>query len=273
MLHGFGPASAGRPVTGPTLFTPESTLLGSRPLTPVSPADVPDGEAGSTFRPMPLLLPPRERRPFPRHRTSSANKEPFTGPSNSPGVATWFVLSAPIRLWLPFFADLLPRAESPWAPPAATGGACLDLTSLGDFCNHTKGRAHRANVRTSREAPFLGPRIPRVPKASESRERWSESSTRKRRPHRPKSSKSACARRQQRPTRAPSSAPGSSSGFLSELESPRENRSTKTLPRTGRANGAGLWKGRGHFPLPGSTAGMPFPPDRHPIPTRGQVSK
>jgi hypothetical protein len=56
-----------------------------RPLTSVSPADFPDGEAGSTFQPMPLSLPPRERRLFPRHRTPSASKEPFSGPSSSPG--------------------------------------------------------------------------------------------------------------------------------------------------------------------------------------------
>jgi hypothetical protein len=172
LLHGFGLASAGSPCSGSDALCARVHASGVRPLTPVSPADVPGGEAGSTFRPMPLPLPPREGRRFPRHRTSSASKEPFSGPSNSPGVATRLVLSPPFRLWLPFFAGLLPRAESPWAPPAATGGACLDLTTLVDFCNHTKGRAHRANVRTSREAPFLGPRIPRTPKDPESRERW-----------------------------------------------------------------------------------------------------
>jgi hypothetical protein len=143
---------------------PGSVLFEVRPLTPVSPVDFPDGEAGSTFRPMPLLLPPRERRRFPRHRTPSATKEPFAGPSNSPGVATRLALSPPFHLWLPIFAGLLPRAESPWAPPAATGEAYLNLTTLADFCNHTEGRAHRANVRTSREAPFLGLQVPGAPK-------------------------------------------------------------------------------------------------------------
>lgn len=156
-------ASAGAPGAGPTFFAPESTLLGARPLTPVSPAGFPDGEAGFTFQPMSLRLSPRERRRFPRHRTPSASKGAFLGPLDSPGVATWLVLSTPVHLWLPFFAALLPRAESPWAPPAATGEACLNLTSLSDFCNHTKDRAHQANVRTSREAPFLGLRIPESP--------------------------------------------------------------------------------------------------------------
>jgi hypothetical protein len=113
---------------------------------------------------MPLLLPSRERRRVVRHQTPSATKEPFPGPSDATrGVATRWAFSPPFHLRLPFFADLLPRAESPWALPAATGRARLDLTTLDDFCNHTKGRAHRADVRTSREAPFLGPRIPGRP--------------------------------------------------------------------------------------------------------------
>jgi hypothetical protein len=128
-------------------------------------------QAGSSFGPMPLLLPPRERRRFPRHRTSSATKEPSSGPSDAPGVATRSVLSTSLHRWLPFFAVLLPLAESPWAPPAATGGACLDLTPLDDFCNHTKGRAHRANVRSSHDAPFLGHRSPSAPKDPGNRER------------------------------------------------------------------------------------------------------
>jgi hypothetical protein len=120
---------------------------------------------------MPLPLPPREWRRLPRHRTSSASKEPFAGPLSSPDVATRLALSTPVHLWLPFFAGLSPRAESPWASPAATGEACLDLTSLDDFCNHTEGRAHRADVRTSREAPFLGLRILEAPKGPEVCER------------------------------------------------------------------------------------------------------
>jgi hypothetical protein len=49
----------------------------------------------------------------------------------------------------PVLADFLLWARPPWAPPAATGEACLDPMSLPGFCNHAKGRAHRANVRTS----------------------------------------------------------------------------------------------------------------------------
>ena len=68
------------PGAGPTLVTPESTLLGVRPLTPVSLADLPDGEAGSILQPMSLRLPPRERRWFPQHRTPSASKGAVRGP-------------------------------------------------------------------------------------------------------------------------------------------------------------------------------------------------
>jgi len=171
LLHGFGLASAGCPLPGPTVFAPESARLGA----PTSDARValrcPDSQAGSSFGPMPLLLPPRERRRVPRHRTSSATKEPSSDPSDAPGVATRSVLSTPLHRWLPFFAVLLPLAESPWAPPAATGGACLDLTPLDDFCNHTEGRAHQANVRSSHEAPFLGRRSPSAPKDPGNRER------------------------------------------------------------------------------------------------------
>jgi hypothetical protein len=140
---------------GPDAVHAKLTLLENRPVTSVSPAEFSDGEAGLLFWPMSLPLPPRERQPFSRHRTPSASKEPFAGPSDSPGVATRIVLSTPFHPWLPFFADLALWARSPWAPPAATGGAYLDLTSLPDFCNHTKDRAHWANVRTSSEAPFL----------------------------------------------------------------------------------------------------------------------
>jgi hypothetical protein len=222
-------------------LTPGFRASEVRPLTPVSPVDFPDGEAGFISQPMPLLLPPRERRRFPRHRTPSATKEPFTGPLSSPGVATRLARSPPFHLWLPFFAGLLPRAESPWAPPAATGGACLNLTTLDDFCNHTKGRAHRADVRTSREKPFLGPRTPEAPKSSEiEMSGWVESSTRERWPDRPELIESACARRQQWPTQAPPSTPVSSNGCLPKLESPRGSRPTKTPSPTHRANGTGL---------------------------------
>jgi len=112
---------------------------------------------------MPLLLPPRERRRFPRHRTPSVSKGPSSGPSDVPGAGTRLALSTSFHRRLPFLAVLMPLAESPWAPSATTDGACLDLTPLPDFCNHTEGRAHRTNVRSSREAPFLGLRSPGAP--------------------------------------------------------------------------------------------------------------
>lgn len=53
-----------------------------------------------------------------------------------------------------FASGLGPRARSPWDPPAATSGSCLDRTSPADFCNHTEARAHRANAGTSHAVPF-----------------------------------------------------------------------------------------------------------------------
>lgn len=184
-------------------------------------------------------------------------------------VATRLAQSTSLHRWLPFLAVLLPLAESPWAPPAATGGACLDLTPLPDFCNHTKGRAHRANVRSSRGAPFLGPRRPGAPKDPGNRERRVNTGTARRQSRRPKSPESACARRQQRPTLTPPSAPLSSDSRAREMELSSKGRPTKTHPRTNRTNGTGLWRDPRHFPLPGGQAGTPFLPDRHPRPTRG----
>lgn len=50
--------------------------------------------------------------------------------------------STPFRPRLPFLAGLPPGARSPWAPPAATGGACLDPTSLADFCQPSRMPGH-----------------------------------------------------------------------------------------------------------------------------------
>jgi len=58
----------------------------------------------------------------------------------------------------PFLAGFLLWARPPWAPPAATGEACLGPMSLPGFCNHTKDRAHRANVRTSHRSSVSGVR-------------------------------------------------------------------------------------------------------------------
>jgi hypothetical protein len=234
------------------------TRCRNQPVTPMSPVEFSSTGAGFLFRPMPLSPPPRERQPFSRHWTPSASKQPSSGSSVSPRVAAGFDLSTPFHSRLPFFAGLLPRARSPWAPPAATVGACLDLTPLPDFCNHTEGRAHWTDVRTSSKAPFLALPRPSSPKGSGIVERRGESSAQERRPGRPKSSESACARRQQRPTRAPSSAPVSSFGLLLRLEPSRAGRPTKTHPRTCRANGTGPWRGRGHFPPSESPGGLPF---------------
>lgn len=58
---------------------------GIRPLAPVSLADATGGEASLVFQPMPLPRPPRERRPFPRHRTPSASEQPSSGPLDPTG--------------------------------------------------------------------------------------------------------------------------------------------------------------------------------------------
>jgi hypothetical protein len=84
------------------------TLFRDRPVTPASPVEFSSTGAGFLFRPMPLPLPPRERQPFPRHRTPPASKQPFSGPLVSPRVATGLVLSTPFHSRLPFFAGLPP---------------------------------------------------------------------------------------------------------------------------------------------------------------------
>jgi hypothetical protein len=252
---------------------PDSALVEVRPLTPVSLVDLPDGEAGSIFQPMSLLLPSRERRRFPRHRTPSATKEPFTGPSSSPGVATRLTLSPPLHLRLPYLAGLLPRAESPWAPPAATGEACLNLTTLDDFCNHTEGRAHWANVRTSREAPFLGLQVPGAPKGPGGVSGQVD-------PAPEGAGPTGRSRSSQR-------ARGGSRGQLNLLRAPRCHRPTffrgwNPRERTGRSRpllgptartALAFEEAGGTFRTQEARTGTPFPPDRHPIPARGQVSE
>lgn len=56
-----------------------------------------------------------------------------------------------LRLWT---RRLWPRARLPWAPPAATGGTCWNLTSPTDFCYQHEDRTHAANDHPSREAAF-----------------------------------------------------------------------------------------------------------------------
>lgn len=79
------------------LFTPGTGPTG-QPLTPVSPTGAPDDLASPAGQPMSLLPSPRERRRFPRHRTSSANLRPSSGRSISPGVATWIDLTTSLHL-------------------------------------------------------------------------------------------------------------------------------------------------------------------------------
>jgi hypothetical protein len=223
------------------------TRCRNQPVTPMSPVEFSSTGAGFLFRPMPLSPPPRERQPFSRHWTPSASKQPSSGSSVSPRVAAGFDLSTPFHSRLPFFAGLLPRARSPWAPPAATVGACLDLTPLPDFCNHTEGRAHWTDVRTSSKAPFLALPRPSSPKGSGIVERRGESSAQERRPGRPKSSESACARRQQRPTRAPPSTPLSLSDHPLELELPQKSRQPRPLLKPAARTALALGEAEGAF--------------------------
>jgi len=97
---------------------------------------------------MPLSPPAREGQRFPRHRVPSTNRQPSAGCLVSPTVATRWSLTAPFRLKLSRWA------RSPWAPPAATGGTCLDRTPPTGFCNLTKTWAHLANDHSSHQAAF-----------------------------------------------------------------------------------------------------------------------
>lgn len=108
------------------------------------------------------------------------------------------------NLTTPFHPRLSSWARSPWAPPAETDGACLDLTSLAEICNHRKARAHPANDRSSHDVPFSGSALPRHPEAASSvRPELSPwTGDQRSQPRRPEHPESACAQRQQRPARA-----------------------------------------------------------------------
>jgi len=151
------------------------------------------------------------------------------------------------RLWLPFLADSLPWARPPWAPPAATGEACLDPMSLPGFCNHAKDRAHQTDVRTSPRNSVSGGSESRSPTGHRSVVSDKDiPATNRYGPCRPKSPKSACARRQQRPTWIRSNAPLSPSKARSELETPSASRpaqaplgpTARTVTIFGEARGA-----------------------------------
>jgi len=151
------------------------------------------------------------------------------------------------RRQLPFLAGFLLLASSPWAPPAATGEACLEPMSLPGFCNHAKDRAHQTDVRTSPRNSVSGGSESRSPTGHRSvvsdkgipATNWYE-------PCRPKSPESACARRQQRPTRIRSNAPLSPSEARSELETLSASRpaqaplgpTARTVTVFGKARGA-----------------------------------
>lgn len=148
----------------------------------------------------------------------------------------------------PFLAGFLLWARPPWAPPAATGEACLDPMSLPGFCNHANDRTHQADVRTSPRDSVSGGSEARSPtghRAVVSSKRvpatdWCG-------PYRPKSPESACARRQQRPTWIRPNAPLSPSEARLELEAPSASRPTQAPRRTTARTVEILGEARGAF--------------------------
>jgi hypothetical protein len=163
------------------------------------------------------------------------------------------------RRRLPFLAGFLPRARPPWAPPAATGEACLDPMSLPGFCNHAKDRAHRADVRTSPRNSVSGGSEPRSPTGHRSAVSGKGvPATDWYGPCRPKSPESACARRQQRPTRIHSNAPMSPSESAVGVGGSFRVSLGPGSPQADRTNGGGLGRGQGRLPPLETRTGVPL---------------
>lgn len=177
---------------------------------------------------------------------------------------------------------LWPRARSPWAPPAATGEACLNLTSLTDLCNQHGGRTHPASDRSSLGAAFpklRSPSLERPPKGdpcSGTRAAFCRNLLPKHRaPVRRRNAGSAgriCLTQHARCGAVADS--GSSEHLIGrrfhvpEDWRPRSS-STGQGPRpTSRANGTGHLKNLRCFPPPESHGGELLPPSRHPSAAR-----
>jgi len=181
-----------------------------------------------------------------------------------------WVFSAPFRPRLPFFADLLPRTRSPWTPPAATSGAYLNLTPLSGYCNHTKGRAHWASVRTSPEAPFPALRRPEASKGSELS--WAAKLI-----QRPKAP-ALPARLARVSLRAAATEANSNSSERPVVIGQTQTKAGYSRPvppdqastPTDRTNGDGRWRGQGRFPPLETQFGVPFRPGRRQAPPEGE---
>lgn len=171
--------------------------------------------------------------------------------------------STPFCPWLPFFADLAPEARSPWSPPAATGGACLDPASLADFCQPSRmpGHTWRASVphakRRFRSLAVLdlerpgtvsGPGVPTSRRNAGRTGRG-----------RPSQRARGGSRGQLRLPRAPRCHRNRSCG----VGSPARSRPAKTPSRTSRANGDDPRGGRRRFPLPRNRPELPSRSDCH----------
>lgn len=189
--------------------------------------------------------PPASQCPFNRLPVK-ASGVPGTGrlPSASgPPRAVWPAERRRLAsLTTPFDPRLSSWARSPWAPPAETDGACLDLTSLAEICNHRKARAHPANNRSSRDVPFLARRclgMPRLRAACVQNYRPGPGT--KDPNHAGRSTPSQHARSGNRGRLELLRTPRSHRACREpELETPSHDRLVKTYRRALRANGTGL---------------------------------
>jgi hypothetical protein len=245
LLHGCGLTSVSTPL-GASLrssrWTDASRTDVWRPCRlPVSPAVKPGLPSGRSCFPRRLV---NGGAFHSAGHLSPASGRPPTLPI--PGCFHGPVLLDTVRPLQPFLADFLLWARPPWASSAATGEACLGPMSLPGFCNHAKGRAHRTDVRTSPRAP-----VSEVSWLRSLERLWAVVSGKsipafECGPCRPKSSESACARRQQRPTRIRSNTLMSPSNARSELEAPSLPHPTqasfgptaRTVQAIGKAKGA-----------------------------------
>lgn len=152
-----------------------------------------------------------------------------------------------------FGLDSWSRTRPPWAPPAATDGACLDRTSLADLCNRHGGRAHLASGGSLPEGPFLTLWCPRAEATETCKRRFlrepegSGPVPRRHRPRRAKSPESACARRHRGQLLLPR-APQCRRLSLPKGWNLPEGRASRDPCPTSRANGEGRRAGLRRLP-------------------------
>lgn len=126
-------------------------------------------------------------------------------------------------------------------------------------------RTHRANVGTLHAGAISSPGVApgREHGSGASPEPKPRASAVKRWQHQSESLESACARRQQRQTRASPGVPPSPGGTTSGIQARRRRHLTEASFRTHRANGVSLPGSQRHLPPTRNRAGQPTAPDRH----------